>query len=87
MYQLLMPSLDARTRFIQEMRIRDIQCVFHYIPLHSSPAGKHFGRENGSLDVTDRISETLVRLPLWVGLENQLDYIMEAADAALLASI
>jgi dTDP-4-amino-4,6-dideoxygalactose transaminase len=42
--------------------------VFHYVPLHSSPAGQCFGRTHGSLDVTDDVSDRLVRLPLWIGM-------------------
>jgi dTDP-4-amino-4,6-dideoxygalactose transaminase len=44
--------------------------VFHYVPLHSSPAGLQYGRVHGSLDVTNRQSERLVRLPLWAGLKE-----------------
>ena len=80
MYYLLLPSLNARTNFIQEMKAHDIQCVFHYLPLHSSPAGKRFGRPaEPDLPITNKISDTLVRLPLWLGLdENNLqDYVIE----------
>ena len=45
--------------------------VFHYVPLHSSPAGKKLARCHGQLDVTDDMASRLVRLPLWVGLDPQ----------------
>ena len=83
MYYLLLPSLQARTDFIARMKERGVSSVFHYIPLHSSPAGIRYGRTDGELPVTDGSSERLVRMPLWVGLEDQLDEVMEAADAAL----
>lgn len=66
LYYLLFPSLQARSAAIAAMAERAIKPVFHYIPLHSSPAGLRFGRAHGSLDVTDRVSDTLLRLPLWL---------------------
>jgi dTDP-4-amino-4,6-dideoxygalactose transaminase len=85
MYYLLLPSLDARTRFIDALRQRDIGAVFHYIPLHSSPAGMRYGRASGELPVTDDSSDRLVRLPLWAGLEEHLDRVLAAATEALAA--
>ena len=70
MYYLLLNSLEERTKFIAQMREKEIGCVFHYVPLHNSPAGKKFGRFNKELPVTERVSDTLVRLPLWIGLEK-----------------
>ncbi len=83
MYYLRLPTLAARTRFIADLKARGVNSVFHYIPLHSAPAGLAYGRPHGALPVTDAVSDTLVRLPLWVGLEPELDRVMEAADAAL----
>jgi dTDP-4-amino-4,6-dideoxygalactose transaminase len=83
MYYLLLPDLDARSRFIERMRGRGIGTVFHYLPLHSSPAGREFGRAIGELPVTDSSSERLVRMPLWLGLEPLMDQVLDAADAVL----
>ena len=83
MYYLLLPSLEARTRFIAALKERQVHTVFHYIPLHSSPAGQRFSRAHGDLPVTGNISERLVRLPLWLGLEDHMDTVLEAADEAL----
>jgi len=83
MYYLLLPSLDARTEFINELKSAKIQAVFHYIPLHSSPAGLHYGRSNRELPVTDDISNRIVRMPLWIGLEDQFKQVTDAADRAL----
>lgn len=83
MYYLLLPDLTARSRFIAALKARGVGAVFHYIPLHSSPAGLRLGRHDGTLAVTDDQSERLVRMPLWVGLEPHMDTVLEAADAAL----
>jgi dTDP-4-amino-4,6-dideoxygalactose transaminase len=69
-YVLLAPEIE-RQKVLDEFKRNDIWSVFHYVPLHSSPAGKRYGRTHGTLDVTDRQSERLVRLPLWVGLTEQ----------------
>jgi dTDP-4-amino-4,6-dideoxygalactose transaminase len=66
MYYLVLDDLDVRTRFIAALRAKDIHPVFHYVPLHSAPAGRKYGRASGDLAVTDRTSERLVRLPLWL---------------------
>lgn len=83
MYYLLMPDLEHRSRFIERLREHGIGAVFHYIPLHSSQAGQRFGRPSGDLRITDDTSDRLVRLPLWVGLEELLPIVMDAADSAL----
>jgi dTDP-4-amino-4,6-dideoxygalactose transaminase len=83
MYYLLLPNLEARTQFIARMKERNVGTVFHYIPLHSAPAGRQHGRFVGDMAVTDAVSDRLVRMPLWVGLEPDLDRVFEAADAVL----
>ncbi len=83
MYYLLMPSLDARSKFIAEMKARLVQTVFHYIPLHSAPAGLRYGRVASGMTVTEDVSERLVRLPLWVGLEQHMEQVLEACDISL----
>jgi len=83
MYYLLLDDLADRTHFIESLKAKDIGAVFHYIPLHSSPAGMKYGRADGALPVTDDISDRLVRMPLWCGLEEHMDAVLAAADAAL----
>ncbi len=78
MYYLLLRNLDARTAFIDHMKENAIQCVFHYVPLHSAPYGTRVGRTSGAMPVTNDVADRLVRLPLWVGLEAHLDRIIEA---------
>lgn len=62
------------------MREFGIGTAFHYVPLHSSPAGQRFGRTHGSLAITERTRETLVRLPLWAGLGDHLGRVLVAAE-------
>jgi dTDP-4-amino-4,6-dideoxygalactose transaminase len=70
-YVLLAPGIDRQT-VLSELKQNQINAVFHYVPLHSSPAGQIYGRIQGSLEVTERQSDRLIRLPLWVGL-TQMD--------------
>ncbi len=76
MYYLLMHNQVDRAKFINAMKQQDINCVFHYVPLHSSPQGLICGRVEGELPVTTDLAERLVRLPLWVGLENNMASVM-----------
>jgi dTDP-4-amino-4,6-dideoxygalactose transaminase len=82
-YFVLLPDLAARQEFMAALRRDGVNTVFHYVPLHSSPAGRKLGRASGELNVTDSVSERLVRLPLWIGLEPQQDYVIERVRAAL----
>ncbi|MCI9099280.1 MAG: dTDP-4-amino-4,6-dideoxygalactose transaminase [Lachnospiraceae bacterium] len=68
MYYLKLKDLDTRTRFIAYLKERGVMAVFHYVPLHSSPAGQKFGRFHGEDKYTTRESERLVRLPLFYGM-------------------
>jgi len=72
MYYLLLPDLEQRTAFIEALKVQGIGAVFHYIPLHDSPMGKKHGRTSGDLKNTRELSERLVRLPLWLGIEEDL---------------
>jgi dTDP-4-amino-4,6-dideoxygalactose transaminase len=83
MYYLLLPDLQRRTAFIEAMRERDIGAVFHYVPLHSAPAGQRYGRAHEDLEVTQSVAERLVRLPLWVGLESDIDEVISSVAAVL----
>ncbi|MBV2262672.1 MAG: DegT/DnrJ/EryC1/StrS family aminotransferase, partial [Thauera sp.] len=83
MYYLLLPGLEQRTAFIERLRGLGIHCVFHYIPLHDAPAGRRFGRAHGELSVTEDIADRLVRLPLWLGMEDAQAEIIQQVLAAL----
>jgi len=82
MYYVLLRDLEARTKFINRLKQRGISTVFHYVPLHSSPMGQRYGRAAGDMTNTSALSERLVRLPLWLGLEECLpEVIKEIVDA------
>ena len=82
-YVLLDPEID-RQEVLTAFKQNDILSVFHYVPLHRSPAGQRYGRAQGELEVTISQSERLVRLPLWVGLAPaQQDRIVEVLRNAL----
>ena len=70
LYYLKCRDLSQRTRLIAFLKERGVQAVFHYIPLHSAPAGLKFGRFHGRDEWTTKESERLVRLPLYYGLKE-----------------
>lgn len=84
MYYLKLKNLEQRTKFIDWMKKQGILCVFHYIPLHSAPAGIRFGRFAGEDRFTTSESEKLVRLPMYYSMkpEDQC-YIIEQASEYL----
>ena len=71
LFYLKLANLDERSRFINYMKEQGINCVFHYIPLHSAPAGKKFGEFHGQDIYTTRESERLVRLPLYYNMNHE----------------
>lgn len=80
MFYLKLRDLDQRSAFISHMRERGVQCTFHYIPLHSAPAGLKFGRFNGEDVYTTTESERLVRLPLYYNMDQRdIDTVIAAA--------
>ena len=78
--------MEEVTAFIDRLRADEIQAVFHYVPLHSSPFGRTAGRADGDLTVTDDVAARLVRLPLWLGLEDVQDHVIERILAAIEAT-
>lgn len=78
MYYIKLKDIDERSRFIEYMRSNDILTVFHYIPLHTAPAGLKYARFHGEDRYTTKESERLVRLPMYYGLEpDKVDYICD----------
>jgi dTDP-4-amino-4,6-dideoxygalactose transaminase len=63
MFYMLLPTLGLRQGLITHLRQRGIESVFHYLPLHLSDMGRHFGGKTGDCPVTERVSDQLVRLP------------------------
>lgn len=83
MYYLVLPTHDRRQALIDALKSQGIAAVFHYVPLHSTPAGRTYGRANGELPITDHTSDCLVRLPLWLGIEEHLATVFAACEDAL----
>jgi dTDP-4-amino-4,6-dideoxygalactose transaminase len=86
MFYLLLRDIETRTRFIGALKAAGIGAVFHYVPLHSSPAGQRFCRVAGRMTVTDDVSDRLVRMPLWAGLEDHQQFVLDTAGQLLGAS-
>ena len=83
-YYLLMPNLQTGNVLIEKLKRSIIHAVIHYVPLHSSPAGVNYGRTHGEMLYTERISERLLRLPLWIGMtEDDLGSVFRAVSDAL----
>lgn len=83
MYYLILSDLASRTEFIERMKSHDVGTVFHYVPLHSAPAGKKFGRCSGAMNVTEEYSSRLVRLPLWIGLDQHIGNVISSVEKSL----
>lgn len=83
MYYILLQDLLHRSSFIESMKNSGISTVFHYMPLHASPAGERLGRAHGAMRVTEDISDRLIRLPLWLGLEPNQHMVIENVLAAV----
>ncbi|MBQ2802489.1 MAG: DegT/DnrJ/EryC1/StrS family aminotransferase, partial [Lachnospiraceae bacterium] len=81
MFYIKAKDIEERTRLIDYLKEKGIHSVFHYIPLHSAPAGKKFGRFHGEDRYTTRESERLMRLPMYYGLRiEQVDYICDMVE-------
>lgn len=82
MFYIKAKDLEERTALISFLKEKDILAVFHYIPLHSAPAGEKFGRFAGEDVYTTKESERLARLPMYYGLQpEQVEYICEQVKA------
>ena len=78
MYFIKARNLEVRTKLIKYMKERGVMCVFHYVPLHTSPAGQKFGVFHGEDKYTTKESERLMRLPMFYGLSEQdMAYVVE----------
>jgi dTDP-4-amino-4,6-dideoxygalactose transaminase len=65
MYYVILPTADIRNELLEALKDININAIFHYIPLHSSPAGMRYGRVHGRMDNTDSLSGRLLRLPMY----------------------
>ncbi len=79
MFYLLLRDVDDRDSFIAHMRASGVATPFHYVPLHSTPAGRRFGRTSGGMEATDTTFATLVRMPMFFTLGPKVERVIEAA--------
>jgi len=78
LFYLRLPEHLPQAEVLADLRARGVAALFHYVPLHSSPAGRRLGRVAGAMTVTDAVSGSLIRLPLWVGLRDRdVDFVIE----------
>ena len=85
MYYVLLANAATRERVLAQLKQEGIGAIFHYVPLHSSPAGRRYGRA-GDLPVTDSTAARLVRLPFWLGLGEERQERVAAVLESLLAA-
>lgn len=79
LYYILLENIDIRNKLLKYLREKGILAPFHYVSLHSSPAGKKYGRSVGNLAVTDKVSNSLIRLPLFFDITNrEIKYVAKA---------
>lgn len=81
LYYIITDSLATRSALISHLKLSGIHPVFHYVPLHSSPAGLKYGRVSGEMQVTDDLSERLLRLPLYFEMTDE--DVMQISQAIL----
>ncbi|MDH5637270.1 MAG: dTDP-4-amino-4,6-dideoxygalactose transaminase [Nitrospinota bacterium] len=85
-FHLLMPDNQTRDCLIRELYSAGVEATFHYIPLHSSPGGKKSGKvacKRETLPITDDVSGRIIRLPLWIGMESQVDMIVDIVKSSI----
>jgi dTDP-4-amino-4,6-dideoxygalactose transaminase len=79
---VLMPNQEVRDSLLEYLRANGVIGTFHYVPLHSSPAGQKYGRTVGSMEKTDSFAGRLARLPLWPGMtDEQVRYVIDTVKA------
>ena len=84
MYYVLLPEKTARQPVLDALKAQGIHAVFHYVPLHSAPAGQRYGRAHGAMSRTDMLSARLIRLPLFSGLSaSEQEHVIAVLLSAL----
>lgn len=83
MFYIVLPNLEIRTQAIAQMKGAGINTVFHYVPLHDSPYGKTHGRVHDDLPLTRMASDCLLRLPLWLGVEDYQQNVVDELFSCL----
>lgn len=84
LYFAVLPGDVNRKQVLAELSDKDVHCLFHYVPLHDSPAGKKYARIHNSLPVTEDLASRLIRLPLWVGIPSaDQEFVVESLETAI----
>ncbi|MGY8814483.1 MAG: dTDP-4-amino-4,6-dideoxygalactose transaminase [Gammaproteobacteria bacterium] len=84
LYYILLDKTINRKVLIEFMRKHNVHVTFHYIPLHSSPAGNHYGRQGSDMRITDDVSGRIVRLPIWSGIsESEQCFVVDTLKDAI----
>jgi len=84
MYYVILPEGRLRPPVIKYLSDQGINAVFHYVPLHGSPAGRRYGKARGDLPVTTAMSDRILRLPLWAGIsEGEINEVCDALISAI----
>jgi dTDP-4-amino-4,6-dideoxygalactose transaminase len=84
LYYVLLPWGVPREKILSYMKEHQVFALFHYVPLHSSPAGQKYSRVCGSMKNTEELSERLIRLPLWSGISmEQQDRVVHILERAI----
>jgi dTDP-4-amino-4,6-dideoxygalactose transaminase len=83
LYYIVMPTLEQRGELITRMKADGIMCPFHYVPLHSSPAGQKLAKTSGDLLHTDDLSARLLRLPLYPKMGSDKEKVIERLEVHL----
>ncbi|NBU64190.1 MAG: dTDP-4-amino-4,6-dideoxygalactose transaminase [Chloroflexia bacterium] len=79
MYYVILPTADIRNELLEALKEININAIFHYIPLHSSPAGMRYGRVHGRMDNTDSLSGRLLRMPMYNYIDDaKLHHVIES---------
>jgi dTDP-4-amino-4,6-dideoxygalactose transaminase len=79
MYYVILPTTDIRNELLEALKDININAIFHYIPLHSSPAGMRYGRVHGRMDNTDSLSGRLLRMPMYNYIDDaKLNRVIES---------
>jgi dTDP-4-amino-4,6-dideoxygalactose transaminase len=86
LYYVILDASINRAKVLKRMREKGIHCVSHYEPLHTSPAGLRFGRAHGSLSWTLFSAQQIIRLPLWIGMqESEVDHVVNTLESVLIS--
>jgi len=84
LFYLLLPAGVSRAELLTDLNNRGVNAIFHYVPLHDSPAGRRYGCVASRMDVTTDLSSRLIRLPLWVGLKPQdMEFVIASVTESL----